>query len=70
MENLNHDLTNLSVPKEKQIIQQAISNIYVGLDKATNKGIFTLKEAGQLTKDLELIVQIMDQVMKFSDKQN
>ena len=70
MENFNQESTNLALPKEKQAIQQAVTNIYVGLDKANAKGVFTLKEAGQISKDLELIAHILDQVMKLYDKQN
>lgn len=70
MENLGQESTNLALPREKQAIQQAVTNIYVGLDKANSKGTFNLKEAGQLSKDLDLIAQILDQVMKLYDKQN
>lgn len=68
MENLNQNSTNLALPKEKAVIQQAITNIYVGLEKSNAKGTFTLKEAGQLSKDIELISQILDQVMKLYEK--
>jgi len=68
MESNNHDSTSLALPKEKHAIQQAIANIYIGLDKANTKGIYTLKEAGQLSRDLELIAQILDQVTKMYDK--
>lgn len=70
METLGQESTNLALPKEKQIIQQAVTNIYAGLDKANTKGAFTLKEAGQLAKDLDLIVQILDQVMKLYNREN
>lgn len=68
MENLGQESTNLALPKEKQAIQQAVTNIYVGLDKANAKGTFNLKEAGQLSKDMDLVIQILDQVMKLYDK--
>lgn len=70
METSDQSSTNLALPKEKQAIQQAVTNIYVGLDKANSKGSFTLKEAGQLSKDLDLIAQILDQVMQLYEKQN
>jgi hypothetical protein len=63
----NQTSLNLALPKEKQVVTLAVTNVYVGLDKATAKGVFTLKEAGQLSKDLELIAQILDQVVKLYD---
>jgi hypothetical protein len=63
----NQTSLNLSLPKEKQAVTLAVTNIYVGLDKANTKGVFNLKEAGQLSKDLELIAQILDQVIKLYD---
>jgi hypothetical protein len=70
MENLGKESTNLALPKNKEDIKHAVTNIYVGLDKATAKGTFTLKEAGELSKNLELVAQILDQIMTLYDKQN
>lgn len=67
-ETVSQDSTNFTLPKEKQALQQAVTNIYVGLDKANAKGTFTLKEAGQLSRDLDLIAQILDQLIKLYDK--
>jgi hypothetical protein len=67
MENSNHESTNIALPKDKQAIQQAITNIYVGLDKANAKGVFTLKEAGQISRDLDTIAYVLDQVLKVYD---
>lgn len=68
--NTNNTNMSINVPKEKQILTQAISNIYVGLDKGTAKGVFTLKEAGQLNKDLELIAQVISQLLQMYERQN
>lgn len=68
MENSEQESTNFALPKEKQAIQQAIANVYVGLDKANAKGVYNLKEAGQLSKDLDLLAQILEQVMRLYDK--
>lgn len=61
---------SLNVPQDKQIIQQAIANLYVGLDKATIKGVFNLKEAGQLCTDLDVIAKLFTQINAVYENQD
>lgn len=67
MSQKNNEL-NIILPTDPNVLNQCIKNIYSGLNKATIKGAFDLKEAGQLCNDLNTIAQIIEQVIKIYKK--
>lgn len=60
---------SIALPKDPVALSRSIKNIYVALNKATAKGTFDLKEAGQLCNDLDILAHMVEQINKLYNKE-
>jgi len=56
------NLSELQLPTDSTLMGTAVQNLFAGLNKANQKGVFELNEAYQLRHDLQLVIDVFSQV--------